>query len=176
MQLRIFSIFLLSAVACGAAVGEQSDDGPDEVFERSIAGYYSSRFTGNQINPSNTRISVYQFREDGTGELYYHFCDGRRSDVGSFSWLVESSETREISIDFEEDYGGRVGAWIVPEEPCSASSSSSAVDIRSGDTATLWPGRYCNPTLGEETPDGLRTCEFELCDGVSEWCGEGQEG
>ncbi len=175
MQERLIVTIALLLNACGPSVGEGSDAGPEDdssemdEFRKSIAGYYSSRLSEGQVvlNHPNAQVEVFRLGEDGTGEYYRHRCDGSQTDPVPFSWSIEESEPRVVTMVSES---GTTRTWEVPD-PCTTLWGSTLewpeYDLRT----SVYPGQACDPQLGALTPEGRRPCDFETCGGVSKLCG-----
>lgn len=163
--------FLPTALLLLAACGPGEGDEGNQALRDELAGTYSGIIGGLQVSAHSTRISIYEFREDGTGVFQRLSCDGVFSADYNFEWSVDTSVSTHAEVVFDESYGGRAGQWELIGEPCTA-QSFSRVDIERGDRATLRPGRRCNPQLGPSAPDGLQACEFEVCGEVSRRCSD----
>jgi hypothetical protein len=150
------------------ACGPENEDDAAEVRD-GLAGFYSTRVKGDQVLAHATWISIYEFRDDGTGTYHRLSCLKEVSGETEFEWSLDGSKTH-ASIEFEGELSAMNGRWTLPEPSCSM-DSTSRVDFEFTGQHTLHPGRRCNPQLGIEQVDGVQTCEFEVCGGESIRCG-----
>ncbi|MEM6295698.1 MAG: hypothetical protein AAGA54_30775 [Myxococcota bacterium] len=164
-------ITVLASAGCGPAVREDVAQARNEV-----AGFYSSlNIGGLQVDADDTWVSIYEFRDDGTGVFHELSCIGERSQDYEFRWTLADS-LGPARIEYVEATG-LDGQWFFPDEACSGLDGLSQLELEIGLELSIFPGRLCNPQLGPELPDGLQECEFEVCGGESLRCGgaEGEE-
>jgi hypothetical protein len=154
--------------ACGPAVDEDVAE-----LRNALAGFYSTSDIGRQVDADDTWVSIYEFREDGTGVFHRLSCIGEISEALEFDWTITDTQAT-ASVQFGEGYPALDSEWTLPESDCSRFSSSTLM-FDEGRRDTVFPGRRCDPQLEEALPDGLQYCEFDVCGGESILCGGTEE-
>lgn len=169
MTLRGFLATVMPFVGCGPAANEDVAEARDE-----LAGFYSTADVDRQVDPDDTWVSIFEFRADGTGVYHQVSCIGERSDDAEFDWSLDEP-AGPATLSFSDDFSALNGQWFPPTDDCSGSGVISRIEFETGIESNLYAGRRCDPQLQQETPDGLQTCDFNLCGGESLRCGGGED-